>query len=399
MLFINRLWRYRRTGAFLEARASCPLMATRSKDHRSSTGFAAGPSSRPKTGGMSLSRLAGMTALAAVLLLAPSGVNRAQADTVLYLAHTQQQDDPFALMPIMAAAFQRIVAQASGGTLRVEIFPNGWLGGNRDAASLVNNNIIQTAIVTAGGIAGLYPEIAVPEIPFAFDSTEIAEAVLDGPFGHRMADDIARRSHLVTLGFGDSGGFFVLTNSVRPIQTPQDVQGLKLRTIPGFGAMDAMIAALGATPIKISSREEANALASGLADGQMNTISAILAARFDDVQQYATLTSFLYAPMVWVMNEQALAALTPEQQSIVAMAARAGIQAGRQAARALEHSERGLPALHKRLTIHIASPEERAAFKAALERPAKDYITKTFGAEGTDLVDALFQAIAEAKQP
>ncbi len=342
-------------------------------------------------------RTLGQASLAALLVLATRGSMPAQADTVLYLAHTQQQDDSFALMPVMATTFQHEVTQASGGALRIEIFPDGWLGGNRDTASLVNDNVIQVGIVTAGGISGIYPEIAVPEIPFAFDSTDIAEAVLDGPFGHRIAEDIARRSNLVTVGFGDSGGFFILTNSVREIRLPQDVQHLKLRTIPGFGAMDAMIMALGATPVKISSREESSALASGQADGQMNTISATLSARFDDVQPYATLGSFLYAPMVWIVNKQALAALTPEQRDIVTQAAKAGIKAGRQAARNLDRSERGLPTLRKRLTLHVATAEERAAFKAALQPAAKAYITKTFGATGTDLVDALFQAIAEAE--
>lgn len=348
---------------------------------------------------MGLLRTLGRVSLAMALGLALAAApSPALADTVLYLAHAQKQDDPYALMPVMAATFQRELARASNGALRVEIFPNGWLGGNRDTVGLVNDNVVQTAIVTAGGISGVYPQIAVPEIPFAFDSAAVAEAVLDGPFGRRMAGEIAGKSNLVTLGFGDSGGFYALTNAAREIRLPQDVRQLRLRTIPGFGAMDAMIAALGATPVKVSSRDEATALASGVVDGQMNTVSYVLASRYDEVQKYVTLASFMYAPLVWVINKQTLAALSPEQRAMVTAAAEAGIAAGRQATRALDQSDRGLPALRKRMSVHLATAEERTAFKAAMQPAAKDYIARTFGAEGSGLVDTLFQGIAEAER-
>ena len=335
--------------------------------------------------------------LAALVVLGMGLPAAAAAERQIVLAHAQRQDprnDPAAAM---AQTFKTALETATGGSLSVEIFADGQLGGNRDMAKLVEKGVIQSAIVTVGGIAPFYPLIAVTQIPFAIDTPATAYAVFDGPFGQRLAEEIGRRTGLHVLGFGDAGGFFVLTNSKRPIRSPDDLKGLKIRTIPGFAVLDTMIAGLGATPVRVSSREEFTSLTAGIIDGQMNSVPVIVARRYDEVQRYLTLTNHAYAPYVWVIDKRFFEGLGPDERAVVERAAREAIAAGRDLARRIEASERGLPALEQRMQVHVPTAEQRRAFQATAQPKVTEYIAATFGDEGVRLMEAFFAAAKDAQ--
>ncbi|MBI3445734.1 MAG: TRAP transporter substrate-binding protein DctP, partial [Magnetospirillum sp.] len=148
----------------------------------------------------------------------------------IFLAHTQRQDSGAVPAAAMAAEFKRQVEVLGKGRLKVGIFPAGQLGGNRDMASLVAKNVVQTAFVTVGGVAPFYPPIAAIQVPFALDSNVAADAVFDGPFGRRLGQDMERRTGMMVLGYGDGGGFYAISNSQRAIRSPKDMEGLKIRT-------------------------------------------------------------------------------------------------------------------------------------------------------------------------
>lgn len=332
-------------------------------------------------------------AAAALTLALVAG--RADAETAratIHLAHTQLQDPATDSTAATAAAFKAEVERRTGGAVVVAIFPEGQLGGNRDLTKLVDEGVVDTALVTVGGVAARYPLIAATQMPFALDSRAAAAKVFDGPFGLGLAADIEKRTGMAVLGFGDSGGFHILTNSRRPIHHPRDVQGLKLRTIPGLDTLNAMIKGMGGVPVKTSSREELTALASGVVDGQMNPAPVIVARRYDDVQHYATLTNHLYAPVVWLFNGKALAKLPPEHQQAVREAARSAILAGRAASQRQESSDGGLPTLRRRMQVTDLTPEERAAFRAATQPAVTTAIARSLGDEGTRLLNAFLAA-------
>lgn len=336
-------------------------------------------------------RLAGLAALvcAALSFTSPSFTSLAAEPPPakeIFLAHTQHQDSGTVPAAAMAAEFKRQVESLSHGRLKVGIFPAGQLGGNRDMAHLVAKNVVQTAFVTVGGIAPLYPPITVTQIPFALSSAAAADAVFDGPFGRHLAEDIERRIGLMVLGYGDGGGFSALTNSKRSIHTPKDMRGLKIRTIPGFKPLETMIHGLGAVPVAVSSREEFTALGSGVIDGQMNPPLTILANRFDEVQTYATLTGHLYAPLIWVYNRDAFAGLDPAEQAAVRQAAASALTVGRSVARAIEASSRGLPALYRRMTVTTLTPAERQEFRAATQPAVTETVRRSLDEDGAALL-------------
>ena len=325
--------------------------------------------------------------LSILLLAAPAFADEGKPPvTEMFLAHTQRQDADSVPMAAMAIEFKHQVERRTEGRVKIGIFPGGQLGGNRDMERLVARNIVQTSFITIGGIAPKYPPIAVLEMPFVLASPEAAYRVFDGPFGQRLAADIEKRTGLVVLGFGESGGFFTITNSRRPIHSPSDMRGLKIRSIPGFKPLEAMIRGMGAVPVEVSSRDEFTALASGVVDGQMNPAITVLTNRYDDVQKYITLSDHLYVPLLWIFNHDAFNGLSVADQGAVRQAAAVAITAGRSVARAIERSDRGLSALRRRMDVVQPSPAEREAFRIAAQPAVADAIAKSLGDEGSRLL-------------
>lgn len=335
-------------------------------------------------------------ALLLALTISTFPVMAEEGPTVIALAHAAVQDASADPAAAMASEFRRQLDRLSGGSLKGAIYPDSQLGGNRDMAKLVAKGVVQSALVSAGGLAPLYPPIAVTAMPFALDNPEAAYALYDGPFGQALSADIERKADLVVLGYGDSGGMHILTNSQHPVHSPADMAGLKLRSIPGYEALDAMIRAMGATPVNISSREELPSLEAHTIDGQMSSAIAILSRHYDLVQSYATTTGHLYAPYVWIYNRAAFAKLSPEQQAMVREAARQAIVTGRALSARLETSNRGTVGLAKRMDVVVLTPAERAAFKAVTQPKVAEALDKTLGDEGVRLRADFMAAAAKA---
>ena len=336
-----------------------------------------------------------MIALVMLAVAAPPA-GAEEGATMITLAHSQPQDAAADPAAALASEFRHRLAELSGGRLKVAIFPGEQLGGNRDMARLVTEGVIQSALVTVGGVAPLYPPIMVTGLPFALDSPEAAYALYDGPFGQALAADMERRTNLVVLGFGDTGGMQIITNSRHPLRSPEDLAGLKLRTIPGYEALDAMIRGLGATPVKVSSREQFQSLESGIIDGQMNPASVILSQHYYEVQGYATLTDHLYAPYVWIFNRDAFARLSASDQDAVREAARRAVAAGRALSAQLVRSERGAGGLSRRMEVVVLTPEQRAAFRTVCQPRVAEELTRMLGEDGPRLLAEFTEAADRA---
>lgn len=253
----------------------------------------------------------GLSALAFACGLLLAGA--AQAEKVIKLHHLNN-DDPFDnATGAMARVFKTLVESGTNGAIRVQTFPNGQLGKDAEVVSQVKAGVVESGIHSVGGFASVYPMIGVLDMPFAFPHISVTYEVFDGPFGKKLAADIEAKTGLVVLGFGDSGGFFVLTNSKRLVRSPADMEGLKIRTM-GLDTHKRLISAIGGQPVAISWSEVYTALQTGVADGQMNPIPIVSFAKFDEVQKYLTLTNHLFAPYVWVVNRSFWDSLDAEER-------------------------------------------------------------------------------------
>lgn len=339
-----------------------------------------------------------MRSLKNVLKLTAAAVLVASVATPTWAAktlklHHLNNNDPFDNPTgAMATVFKSMVESGTNGEIKVQLFPNSQLGKDAEVVSQVKAGIIQSGIHSVGGIASAYPLIGILDVPFAFPNISATYDVFDGPFGQRLASDIHTKTGLRVLGFGDSGGFFNITNSKREVHSPEDMKGLKIRTM-GLDSHKAVIQSLGGQPTAIAWTEVYTALQTKVADGQMNPVPIISFAKFSEVQQYMTLTGHLFTPYVWTINDDFYDGLTEEQQSVLRYAARSAIVAGRGMARAIEASDRGLPLLEKTMKVYTPTEEERLAFKQASQPYVKKVLIEKYGEEGESLINAFLDAI------
>jgi tripartite ATP-independent transporter DctP family solute receptor len=307
--------------------------------------------------------------------------------------HHLNKDDPFDNPTgAMATVFKSLVEAGTNGSVLVQTFPSGQLGKDKDVVQQVKAGVIQAGIHSVGGFASVYPLIGVLDVPFAFPNISKTYEVFDGPFGKKLAASIDQKTGLHTLGFGDSGGFFHLTNSKRAIHTPADMAGIKIRTM-GLDTHKAIITAMGGQPAAIAWSEVYTALQTGVADGQMNPIPIIAFAKFQEVQKYLTLSGHIFAPYVWVMNNDFWNSLTDSEKEVVEYAAKSAIVAGRGMGRVIEASDRGLKELSKKLEVNTLTSAEKAEFKKVATPAVKKLILEKFGAEGKELLDAFLAAV------
>ena len=325
------------------------------------------------------------------------GSGSAFSAKVLKLAHLNPQE-PFEnpTAPI-AAVFKTMVESRTNMGIKVELYPAGVLGKERESMEQVQQGVIQSYIASGTGIAQFYKAYDVTNLPFAFNSYAVAYEVYDGPFGEEMAEDIRKKTGFKVLGFGESGGFFQITNSKRPIKTPADLKGLKIRTM-SIPLHMGIIESLGGAATPIAWAEVYTALQTGVVDGQMNPIPIINTAKFFEVQKYITLTNHLYAPYVWVMNDKWYQGLTQTEKEIVLDAGKTAVMAGRGLNRIIESSDKGLPVIAKKMEIYTPNAEELAQFRKLAIAGAQKILAEKLGEEGKVWTEKFLKAIEAAEK-
>ncbi len=341
-------------------------------------------------------------ALAAAGLLAAVALSAggAHAAKTLRIGHLNPESPFESHSGAMTAVFKSLVETATNGAIEVRLFPNGQLGKDNEVIAQVRDGIVESCISSAGGVAQHYPLVGVFDVPCAFPNIGVVHQVmsLDSAFGKKFAGDLeAKTSGLKVLGLLDSGGFFAFSNSKRPIQSVADMKGLRIRTMT-LPTHETVVSSLGGQPTPLPWAEVYTALQTGVADGQMNPIPIIAFAKFDEVQKYLSITNHIITPYVWFINKDFYDGLTAEERAIVDWAARVAVDAGRGASRIIEASDKGLPHLAKKMKVNAVPAAELAKFRDASQPAVRKLIEEKFGAEGTAMLDAMQQAIADASK-
>lgn len=333
--------------------------------------------------------------LALLLAIAPFFAAQAADQKILYLAHLNKNDEADNPTAAMAVAFKRDLETRSAGAIRVEIFPEGQLGSDAQVVGLVQKGVIQSAISSVGGMAKIYPLIGVLDFPFAFRDLKETYALFDGPFAQKLGADIAAKTGLQVLGFGDTGGLFIITNSKHPVRAPDDMKGLRFRVM-GVDSHKSFVKSLGAEPVGIAWNELYAALRSGIADGQMNPVSIVRFGKLDEVQKFATITNHIYTPYVWTANEAFLQSLSDDERRLVSEAAKKGIEASR--AMGVATHESALTAMKARMQIHLPTDKEIDAFRKIAQPAMAQLIGEKLDAEGLAWLAAFEQAVKESQK-
>ena len=229
----------------------------------------------------------------------------------LKLGHFGSENHP---SHIAAMQFAKQVEARTNGEVKVEIYPNNALGSPPEVLEQVIMGVVDMSLSGQDQLAKHVPLFDTVSIPFSLKNSEHADRVLDGPFKEWAAPELDKIG-LVYLSSWD-WGFRQLTNSVRPILSPADIKGLKIRTPPAMTYQAAM-QALGANVQTIAFSELVMAMRQGVVDGQENPIGVIYNLKLYESQKYISIINYLYSSMVHVVSKDAWARLTTEQQKIV----------------------------------------------------------------------------------
>lgn len=337
-------------------------------------------------------------AVAATAMAAAIGASPAFAEKTLRLSHLNA-DSPFdSHSGAMAAVFKNLVETGTNGSVKVQLFASGQLGKDNEVIQQVRDGIIESHIASSGGVAQHYKTVGVFDLPFAFPNITVANRVLDidSDFGKKLTADIAAKTGLKTIGLLDSGGFFAISNSKRPIKSVADMQGLRIRTMT-LPTHETIIKSLGGQPTALPWAEVYTALQTGVADGQMNPVPIIAFAKFDEVQKYLSITNHVLTPYFWFINAKFYNSLTPDERRVVDQAAETAVEAGRGISRIIEAStEKGLPKLGKKMQINTIPPAELQKFAASAQPAVRKLIEESLGAEGTAMLNAMLAEIKKA---
>lgn len=317
-----------------------------------------------------------LTALTGALVIA-AGAASAQQNIVV--GHSLSPESHYG---VGAQAFIDTLTELSDGAFTGEQAPAGQLGGERDMIEGLQIGSMDVVITSTGPLGNFVPEVYALDLPFLFRDYDHARTVLDGEIGQELLAKIDE-NQLVGLAWSENG-FRHVTNSQRPVRTPADLDGLKLRTMENRVHMEAF-QEMGASPTPMAFPELFTALQQGVVDGQENPVTVITASKFWEVQGHVSLTGHVYSPAVVLASPILLDGLTEEQRGWFYEAAKASAAATRAEVNRLEDA--GV-ALLRENGMEVITDIDKAPF-AALAEPAYAVYTDQYGTEMVDRIKAV----------
>jgi TRAP-type C4-dicarboxylate transport system substrate-binding protein len=330
--------------------------------------------------------------LASALAVAPLAVV-AQEYTLRATANSNTDDEDYDGLVV----FKNFVEAASNGAIEVELYIGTQLCGNgAECLQGVADGSIDIFISTSGGAAGIFPYVQVLDLPYLMTGDRIAETVLQGDFVRTMRDmaleDSGGLIRLMTIG--NTGGWRNFANTERRIQTPADMEGLKIRTVVADLPQE-LTRALGASPTPIPWPELFTSLQTGVVEGTKNGITDIMGMKFPEAGlQYITLDGHAYMGALWWMNNDRFLSMPEELRRVVMD----GFYQLQQATFA-SPKRKSIPAYEAFVEgggdIYVPTPEEKDAFREAAA-PVYDWF-QTNVPRGPEIYTALTEAVAEAE--
>jgi tripartite ATP-independent transporter DctP family solute receptor len=218
-------------------------------------------------------------------------------------------------MNIRAAEMAEAVKRDSGGRLEIQVFPSNQLGSDTDVLSQLRAGAVQFQTLAPLILANLVPVASINGVGFAWKSYREVWPAMDGELGAFVRAQVAKVKLHVFDRIWDNG-FRQITSSTRPILTPADLKGFKIR-VPVSPMWTSLFNALGASPVGINFSETYAALQTHIAEGQENPLAIIETAKLYEVQKYLTMTNHMWDGFWFLANGDAWNRLPPDLQAIV----------------------------------------------------------------------------------
>ena len=208
------------------------------------------------------------------------------------------------------------ILEASGGRVEIRVFPNNQLGSDTDTLSQLRSGAVEFFTLSGLILSTLVPPASINGVGFAFKDYDQVWRAMDGKLGAYVRGEIAKRGLLAMERIWDNG-YRQMTTSTKPITTPDDLRGLKIR-VPVSPLWTSMFTALGASPASINISEVYSALQTKIVDGQENPLAVIDTTKFYEVQKFCSMTNHMWDGYWFLANRRAFERLPKDAQDIVA---------------------------------------------------------------------------------
>lgn len=311
------------------------------------------------------------------------GGNDGAEKVTLQIGFTTAEDpnDPYYYA---ANEMARILEEKSGGTMEVKLFANGQLGQEREMFEGMQMGTVEMAVMTNSYVSNFVAACGALDLPFVFESVDQAMEVLNGDFGQQLFDAFDNVG-VVPLSWG-VGGFRNLTTASKPVSTPDDLKGMKIRCLENNTYMNTY-SALGANPTPMAWSETIPGLQQKTVEGLDASISVLYTSGFADICDYLSLTNQFFAAILICISETEWNKLNEQQQTWLREAATeaCALQADFQ----VQADEDNLAKMEE-AGMTIIRDVDYDAFKAKLG----DFYDSMKDSIGAEYVDALFAAIS-----
>src|SRR5947207_3336987 len=313
---------------------------------------------------------------ALALMMAILTAEGAHAQTALKMNISVAQNSHYG---VAIDAFAREVEKRTNGRYKIQNFYAGALGAERESIEGIQLGTLDLTMTSTGPVPNFVPEVAILDIPFLFHDYAHARAVLDGPIGQDLLTKFDAKG-IKALAWGENG-FRHMTNNKHPVNTPDDLRGLKMRTMENPIHIEAY-RQFGILPTPMAFTEVFTALQQGTVDGQENPLSVITAAKLEQVQKYLSLTGHVYSPALILMSKAQWDKLSPADKQAFSEAAKEAIKANR--ARIDDDERRAVGDLRAK-GMNVVDTLDKSKFQAALAPVYADF-AKKFGQENIDKI-------------
>ncbi len=246
--------------------------------------------------------------LATLFMLSLAGCKQSDTQLRLKLAHTL--DPTHTVHKAMVFMDQRLQA-LSGGSMAIDIYPSGQLGSERELIELLQIGSLAMTKVSASPLEGFVPEMKIFNIPYLFRDRDHYQRVLDSAIGEQLLQSPVG-ARLLGLGYYDAGSRSFYSTK-RPIHTPADLKGMKIRVQESQTAMQ-MVASLGGSPTPVAWGELYTALQQGVVDGAENNPPSFYLSHHYEVARYYTLDEHSAVPDILLISKYVWDHLTEQQR-------------------------------------------------------------------------------------
>jgi len=292
--------------------------------------------------------------------------------------------------------FKDSVEKLSKGKIKVKLFGASTLGGPRSLLIQTKKGIVQGCDAEGAYLTYFSPLAQILSLPYIFRSEEVAWKVLDinGPFIKDFNKQFIKKTGMRIISMGENGGGFRhFSNNIKEIKCPEDMKGLKIRTMNLPIHME-MIKCLGASPTPVSWTELYTALQTGVVNGQENPISTFKMGRFEEVQKYLILDSHVYGIYCLIINNSWFNKLPRNLQQVIIHAGNITSKVNLGISQYLKNKDLAY-IQSKGVKVYFPTQKEKNKFKALVRDKVLNLAKKNVGKKW---VNKLLKSIANAEK-